>query len=173
MPESNQPTQQNVTVNVHQPPPRNPNVIMNMKQQGPSMLVRFIWFLFIGWWLSGFAILFGWLFTVLIITLPLGLYIINRLPQITTLRASSQTVQTRIDEHGNTVVETVDIPQRPFIWRMIYFLLVGWWFSAIWLVLAWLISLVSTIIFILIPLGWPLVFFMYSKAAAITTLRRT
>ena len=173
MPESNQPTQQNVTVNVNQPPTPNPQVIMNMKQSGPSLLVRFIWFLFIGWWLSGFAILFGWLFTVLIITLPLGLYIINRLPQITTLRASSQTVQTRIDEHGNTVVETVDIPQRPFIWRMIYFLLVGWWFSAIWLVLAWLISLVSTIIFILIPLGWPLVFFMYSKAAAITTLRRT
>ena len=172
MPESNQPTQQNVTVNVQQPA-RNPNVIMNMKQSGPNILVRLIWFLFIGWWLSAPAIFFGWLFTVLIVTMPLGLYILNRLPQIVTLRSSSQTVQTRIDEHGNTVVETVDIPQRPFIWRMIYFLLVGWWFSAIWLVLADVILIVSTIIFILIPLGWPLSLFMFSKAAAITTLRRT
>ena len=165
----------NVVVNVtHQKAPTaNPQVIMNVKQQGPGLLVRFIWFLFIGWWLSGWAILFGWLFTVLILTMPIGLYIINRLPQITTLRPSSQTVRAKIDEHGNTVVETVDIPQRPFIWRTIYFLLVGWWFSALWLVLAWIVSIVSTIIFVLIPLGWPLVFFMYSKAAAITTLRRT
>ena len=173
MPEANQPTEQNVTVNVNQPPPRNPNVIMSVKQSGPNILVRLIWFLFIGWWLSGWAVLFGWLFTVLIITMPIGLYIINRLPQITTLRASSKTVQARIDEEGNTVIEEISIPQRPFIWRAIYFLLVGWWFSALWLVSAWIISIVSTIIFILIPLGWPLTFFMFSKAAAITTLRRT
>lgn len=173
MQESNQPTQQNVTVNVDQPPPRNPQVIMNMKQQGPGIVIRLLWFLFIGWWLSGWAILFGWLFTALIITMPIGLYIINRLPQITTLRPSSQTVRAKIDEEGNTVIENVDIPQRPFIWRAVYFLLVGWWFSALWLVLAWIISIVSTIIFILIPLGWPLAFFMFSKAAAITTLRRT
>ena len=82
MPEATQPTEQNVTVNVNQPPPRNPNVIMSVKQSGPNILVRLIWFLFIGWWLSGWAVLFGWLFTVLIITMPIGLYIINRLPRL-------------------------------------------------------------------------------------------
>ena len=91
----------------------------------------------------GWAVLFGWLFTVLIITTPIGRYILNRLPQIITLRPSSQAVRAKIDEYGNTVVETVDIPQRPFIWRAVYFLMVGWWFSALWLVLAWVISVVS------------------------------
>lgn len=126
-----------------------------------------------GCWLSGWAVPFGWLYAMLSITVPIGLYIINRLPQITTLRPSSQTVRAKVDEEGNTVIENVDIPQRLFTGRAVYFLLVGWWFSALWLVLAWLISILSTITVILIPLGWPLAFFMFSKAAAITTLRRT
>ena len=47
-----------------------------------SMLLRAIWFIFIGWWLSGVAITVAYLFCVTIIGLPVGFWIFNRLPLI-------------------------------------------------------------------------------------------
>jgi uncharacterized membrane protein YccF (DUF307 family) len=41
-------------------------------QRGPSLLVRFIWWLFIGWWASGIAVGVAWVALVTIIGIPLG-----------------------------------------------------------------------------------------------------
>lgn len=57
------------------------------------------------------------------------------------------------------------VVQRGFLQRTIYFVLIGWWFSLVWLEIAWFAQ--WTIILI------PLSFWMYSKSAAVTTLRRT
>ncbi len=46
----------------------------------------------------------------------------------------------------------------------LYFLLIGWWFSAIWIVLAWLIAV--TII------GLPVAQWMFLRVNAILTLQR-
>ena len=43
------------------------------------LLVRIIWFLLFGWWLGYIAIWLAWI----------GLFILNRLPQIITLRPES------------------------------------------------------------------------------------
>ena len=139
-------------------------VVVQVTSRAPSMPLRIIWFVFIGWWLAGIAIFFAWLFNVLIVTMPLGLYILNRLPQVATLRQASRHWQSNV-EGGVTVIREVDIEQRTFWKRALYFVLTGWWFSLIWLYLAWLIQ--WTIILI------PLTFLMYSKSAAVTTLRKT
>jgi len=70
---------------------------------------------------------------------------------------------------NNLVVNIGSIPvaarnQRPFLVRAIYFLLIGWWFSAVWLVLAWLLAV--TII------GLPAAQWMFFRVNAILTLQR-
>jgi len=69
----------------------------------------------------------------------------------------------------NMVVNVGSIPvaarnQRPFYLRAVYFLLIGWWFSAIWLSLAWLLAI--TII------GLPAAQWMFLRVNAGLTLQR-
>jgi uncharacterized membrane protein YccF (DUF307 family) len=61
-------------------------------------------------------------------------------------------------------VVTVDVKQRPFLLRAIYFILIGWWFSALWLALAWALH-VSII-------GMVIGFWMFNRTAAIVSLAR-
>lgn len=139
-------------------------VVVAPTSQGPNLLVRVLWWFFIGWWVGQLAILAGWFLNLTIIGLPLGLYILNRLPQIMTLRA--QTQQWQMETTGAvTVAQAVEIPQGNFWLRAGYFILIGWWFSLIWLEIAWLLG--WTII------GLPLSFIMFAKSAAVLTLRRT
>ena len=78
----------------------------------------------IGWWLGQLAIFAAWFWNLLVITLPLGLFILNRLPQIITLRPATQDLEGAVLR---------DQPQRTLILRALYFVLVGWWFSFLWL----------------------------------------
>jgi uncharacterized membrane protein YccF (DUF307 family) len=50
-----------------------------------SWVVRLLYFVFIGWWFSLGWSLAGWLLCVSIIGLPLGVLMLNRLPNVTTL----------------------------------------------------------------------------------------
>ena len=136
-----------------------------IESSGPNMVIRALWFVFVGWWLGQLAIWAAWLLNLLVITLPIGLYILNRLPQIFTLRAAARDWQVSASGDGVTVVKAVDIPQRNFILRAAYFVLVVWWFSFIWLQVAWLMGFTIVLL--------PLSFLMFSKSAALTTLRRT
>jgi uncharacterized membrane protein YccF (DUF307 family) len=70
---------------------------------------------------------------------------------------------------NNMVVNIGAIPvaarnQFPWILRAIYFLLIGWWFSAVWIVLAWLIAVTI--------LGLPVAQWMFLRVNAILTLQR-
>jgi uncharacterized membrane protein YccF (DUF307 family) len=47
--------------------------------------VRLIYFVFIGWWFSLGWSLAAWFLCVTIIGLPLGVLMLNRLPNVTTL----------------------------------------------------------------------------------------
>jgi uncharacterized membrane protein YccF (DUF307 family) len=148
-------------------PPTPPVFIVAPTQKGPNLLVRFLWFLFVGWWAGQLVVLLAWLLNLTIIGLPLGLWLLNRLPQVFTLRP--ETKEWRVSEAGEGgtawVAEAVSIPQRPLLWRALYFVLIGWWFSLLWLEAAWLLGLSI--------IGLPLSFLMFSKSAAVTTLRRT
>jgi uncharacterized membrane protein YccF (DUF307 family) len=121
-----------------------------------SIVVRALWFIFIGWWLGQLAIFAAWFWNLLVVTLPLGLFILNRLPQIITLRPATMNLE-------GTVLK--DQQQRPLVLRALYFVLVGWWFSFAWLEAAY-IAAASVVLL-------PIAFWMFAKSAAVTTLRRT
>lgn len=139
------------------------NVVIQVASSETSMPVRIVWFLFVGWWLSAIAIFGIWLLSALIVTLPLALVLLNKVPQITTLRKQSTNWSTSI-ENGTTIVREVDIEQREFWKRALYFVLVGFWITLPWLYIAWI--LMWTIVLL------PVSFWMFSKAATVTTLRR-
>lgn len=50
-----------------------------------SWIIRLIYFIFIGWWLSLIWSNVAWLLCVVIIGLPFGIWMLNRLPAVTTL----------------------------------------------------------------------------------------
>jgi uncharacterized membrane protein YccF (DUF307 family) len=125
----------------------------------PHLVLRVIWFLVVGWWLTGVLSVVAWALNATIIGLPLGLWIINRLPLAATLRPISS--QYRV-ENG---VLRPGTEQHPFLLRAIYFVLIGWWLSGVWMVVAY--ALLLTIV------GMPAAFWMYGRIGAITTLYRT
>lgn len=130
------------------------------RNDGANLLVRAIYFILIGWWLSAIWAAIAWLLSVTIIGLPIGLYMLNRLPQVVTLKPNSRTLM--LTPSGQVVA--VNVRQWPFLLRAIYFLLIGWWFSAIWLIIAWALH-VSII-------GMLIGFWMFNRTAAIVSLRR-
>jgi uncharacterized membrane protein YccF (DUF307 family) len=125
----------------------------------PNLLRRVIWFILVGWWLTGILSAFAWAVNATVIGLPLGLWIINRLPFVATLRPPGSLY--KVDEG----ILRPATSQRPFLLRAIYFLLIGWWFSGLWMAAAWVLLL--TII------GMPFAFWMYSRIGAVTTLYRS
>src|SRR5262245_15725663 len=133
-------------------------------QRGPNLLVRFIWWLFIGRWASGIAVSIAWIALITIIGIPLGIWIINRLPSILTLRPRSREWSLGQDELGRMVVSDRGRPQVAWPVRGLWFILVGWWASAIWMGIAWLIQL--TII------GIPIALLMFNRTPFIASLYR-
>ena len=129
------------------------------EDRGPHLLLRVLWFVLVGWWLGGILSAVAWFLNATIIGLPLGLWLINRLPTFITLRPQEQTW--RID--GGFAVRATE--QRPFLVRALYFLLIGWWLSGIWMAAAYL-ALLSIV-------GLPLAFWMYGRIGAVTTLYRS
>lgn len=138
-------------------------VVIEDKPKGHGCLVTLLWFVFIGSWLSGLWITIAWLFVALIITMPVGLAMINKVPLIATLREPTREYRA-VTEGLATRIQRSEQVQSPFILRALYFVFVGWWFSGIWLGLAWLASVTL--------IGLPLAIWMYNRVPALTTLKR-
>jgi uncharacterized membrane protein YccF (DUF307 family) len=135
------------------------------KEQGPGCLIRGLYFLFIGLWLGAIWMLAAWFFNITIIGLPIGLSMLNSLPQVMTLRP--RRVQTTVTTvNGKTVIDQGNVRQRPFLLRALYFILVGFWLSLVWLIIAWVIAGFT------LGLGLPVAFWMFDRVPAITTLAR-
>ena len=129
------------------------------EDRGPNLLLRILWFVLVGWWLAGIDSGLAWFLNATVIGLPLGLWLLNRLPTLATLRPQEQTW--RIE--GTVAIRGKG--QRPFLLRALYFLLIGWWLSVLWLAAAYL-ALISIV-------GLPLAFWMYGRVGAVTTLYRS
>jgi uncharacterized membrane protein YccF (DUF307 family) len=125
----------------------------------PNLILRIIWFLLVGWWLAAILSVAAWALNATVIGLPLGLWIINRLPFAATLRPSSS--QFRLEDG----ILRSGVDQHPFVLRAIYFVLFGWWLSGLWMLVAY--ALLLTIV------GMPVAFWMYGRIGAVTTLYRT
>jgi hypothetical protein len=142
-----------------------PSVLVLQTSRGPNILVRVLWFLFLGLWLGWIATCVGYVLCLTVIGLPLGLAVLNRLPQIMTLRAPSTALQ--VSSRGGVTVLGLGTRQRPFLVRAVYFLLIGWWLSFFWLALAWLLA-----IFWIFGITAAAAFLMFDRLPAVMTLRR-
>lgn len=138
-------------------------VVVVAESAEPNLLIRALWFFFVGWWLSGLATLLAILLQLTLIGIPLAIWVINRIPQIVTLK-SSRKLAAATDASGVTTVANADREQLPFWQRALYYVLVGWWAVSLWLGLAWLAAVTI--------LGLPLAFWMYGATGKLQTLRR-
>ncbi len=155
-----------VVNNIHMPSVAAPSpVIMLRQDDGPNLLVRALWFLFIGLWLGALSTVLAWLLNLTIIGLPLGLMILNRLPRIMTLKPTPLRLQVSV-QNGVTIIQQTRPMQRPLAVRALYFLLIGCWGSALWLLAAWLLVGAT------LGLGLPLAFWMFDRVPFVTTLSR-
>ena len=108
------------------------------------------WIVFVGWWLSGIVASIAWFAMITIIGLPLGIWLVNRLPTVITLRPRTTYAYASVDSTGNWVYSrAAAIPQRPWWVRGIWFLLVGWWASFFVMAVGWALLLPI----ITIPIG--------------------
>lgn len=125
-------------------------------QRKTGCLLQLIYFVFIGWWLGALAVCVAYLLFALVITIPLGVKIINRIPYLIALREPPVLI---------TPWGAATVQQRSLLIRIIWFIVVGFWFAALWMSVAYLLCL--TII------GMPLGFWMFDKAPAILTLHKS
>lgn len=118
-----------------------------------NLMMRAIWFCFIGWWLGLLWSLSAWLFNLTLIGLPIGLMMLNATPTVTTLQPRH-----RLPPLARRAVG----PEHPLLLRAIWFVMIGWWASLIWLFVAWAFSLTILLM--------PISFWMWNRIPTITTL---
>jgi uncharacterized membrane protein YccF (DUF307 family) len=133
-------------------------------QPAPPLLLRALWFVFVGFWLGGIVTAAAWALNVSIIGLPLGLWMLNRIPTVMTLRPVAQTVTVDRSADGREIVRVAERSQDSLLVRAIWFLLFGWWLSGLWAGLAY--------VFALTIIGLPVSFWMYNRLPFVTTLFR-
>ncbi len=127
----------------------------------PPFLIRVIWFFVLGWELTGVWIIVAWILNITIIGLPLGLWMMNRVPQVLTLKSRPGAWEVDLKSGRSRYVGT---RQLPWVIRLPYFVVIGWWLSLLWAALAWFLCV--TII------GLPLGVLMLNRLPAVTTLQR-
>ena len=153
------------TVPESAPQPKPQPIPVKVQNSNPGCLVRLLYFIFVGSWLGLIWTLVAWFFNLTIIGLPIGLAMINRIPQIMTLRA--ERTQTTVEvKDGAPVLHQKPLKQNPFILRALYFIAIGFWFSFVWMLLAWLIAGIT------LGLGLPVAMWMFDRTPAVTTLAR-
>jgi uncharacterized membrane protein YccF (DUF307 family) len=134
------------------------------RQPGVPFLIRVLWFFLIGWHVTFWWVLAAWLFNVTIIGLPVGLWMLNRVPLVLTLRTQRGYTVTQVNADGAVQSRYRSEPQISWVWRLLYFVFIGWWFSLLWSLLGWLLCV--TII------GMPLGVLMLDRLPNVTTLMR-
>ncbi|RKS81145.1 uncharacterized membrane protein YccF (DUF307 family) [Haloarcula quadrata] len=116
-----------------------------------SLLVRAVWFLLVGWWVTGIWLSVAWFLNVTIIGLPFGIKMINKVPLVLTLK-----------RRDRLVTESDDGSQHSLLIRAVWFVFVGWWASGVWTGVAYALSL--TIV------GLPLAIWMYNRLPFVVSL---
>ena len=102
-----------------------------MSSDTPSFVVRAIWFVAVGWWLTGVLLSVAWALNVTIIGLPVGIKLINMVPKALTLKGSESSDINRVEIGGSS-------SKSPgLLVRGAYFIFVGWWASLLWMAVAY------------------------------------
>ncbi|MFD1599669.1 YccF domain-containing protein [Halobellus rarus] len=138
------------------------DVTVEQRDTTPSIVVRAVYFLLIGWWASGIWLSIAWFLNLTIIGMPLGIKMINKVPKIVSLKNQKVTVTIARTEAGDVTVTESTSEQYSLVVRGVYFLLIGWWFSGVWMSIAWLAS-ISIV-------GLPVAVWMYDRLPFVVSL---
>jgi uncharacterized membrane protein YccF (DUF307 family) len=124
-----------------------------------NLLMRAVWFFLIGWWLGLIWTIVAWLFNLTLIGLPVGLMMLHAIPQVMTLQPRSK-LRVQVAPNGQMLVQQP--AEHPLALRALWFLLIGWWASLVWSLIAWAFSLTLFLM--------PISFWMWNRVPTITTL---
>ena len=134
-----------------------------VQNENPGCLVQLLWFALVGWWAGELWIAAAWFLMVTVIGAPIAIAMLNMLPQVIALRGQRTVVE--VKQVGNMfVTEDTRVPQRNILLRIAYFLLIGWWVTALWMEAAYALCLSI--------IGLPIGFWMFDQVPALLTLRR-
>ena len=134
-----------------------------VQNENPGCLVQLLWFALVGWWAGELWIAAAWFLMVTVIGAPIAIVMLNMLPQVIALRGQRSAVE--VKQVGNMfVTEDAHVPQRNLLLRIAYFLLIGWWVTALWMEAAYALCLSI--------IGLPVGFWMFDRVPALLTLRR-
>ena len=146
-------------------------VQVSMNQKSHGLFVRALYFIFIGSWFGFIWLNIGFGLCALVVTLPLGLAMLNRLPKVLTLRSqgTSTNVQMTSVMTAGSVTNVVNVnvggtKQVSFLIRALYFVFIGGWVGYIWACIGYGICLTV--------LGLPLGLMMLNRLPAVLTLRK-
>jgi uncharacterized membrane protein YccF (DUF307 family) len=148
----------NVNVNVAMP-----SIHMSMQSSSLPFALRAIWFVCVGWWLSGLFIVAGYLCLLSFVLMPVGFWILNRIPQAQTLRARNRSMATEFRDGAIHFTES-NAPQYPWYARLVYLVFVGWWAGLAWLWVAWFFGILI--------LTLPLSIWMIDRTPGVITLQK-
>ena len=140
------------------------STVIVSEKKNPGCLVQILWFAFIGIWLGQIWMVAAWIFMLTIVGIPIGVMMLNKLPWIIALRSEPDLVRVTRRDDGSLEKRPMAVSQPPLLLRGLYFLLIGWWFSALWMEAAYAICL--TII------GLPIGFWMFDRVPAVLSLRQ-
>jgi uncharacterized membrane protein YccF (DUF307 family) len=129
-------------------------------QQTPFIL-RALWFIIVGWELTAIWILVAWVLNLTVVGLPLGVWMLNRVPQVLTLKAMRGAFIAD-DLSGQTTYQSQK--QVFFLLRLLYFVVIGWWFSLLWAIVGYLLCLSL--------IGLPFGLVMLNNLPFVTSLHR-
>lgn len=134
------------------------NDSLRMADGSPSLVVRAIWFVCVGWWLAGTLLGVAWFLNLTIVGLPVGIKLINKVPKALSLKEfdTGDGDEFAMGSGGSGG----DSPG--LLVRGAYFVLVGWWLSFLWMGAAYVVSLSIV--------GLPIGIKMYNKLPYVVSL---
>jgi len=116
-----------------------------------NVLIRAIWFIFVGIWETPLLLYVAWLCNVTIVLLPVGIKLINHAPFVASLKKGSE----KVKMDGGKAQASLPI-------RAVYFVFVGWWLSLLWITVA--------AFFTVSIIGYPVAVTVYSSLPYVTSL---
>jgi uncharacterized membrane protein YccF (DUF307 family) len=140
------------------------NIIVNQRKHGPGIVTRAIWYLFVGWWLTGLAIGFAWLCALSVVLLPVAYLVVAKIPTLLTLRPRSVQTDVLVAADGTITITTGGAQQHAWWIRALWFVCIGWWACGLAMVVAYALALTV----LLLPVG----LMVFNRIPAVMTLQR-